>query len=85
MDQMIVDVGAGEVAIGDEVVIFGPDGPSAAEWGTWADTINYEIVTRISDRVDRVEIDGRKSQGHESRKTDGEDVESTRGEGAETQ
>ncbi|MCF2587378.1 alanine racemase [Brevibacterium sp. UCMA 11752] len=56
MDQMIVEVGAGEVAIGDEVVIFGPDGPSAAEWGTWADTINYEIVTRISERVDRVEV-----------------------------
>ncbi len=58
MDQMIVEVGAGEVAIGDEVVIFGPDGPSAAEWGTWADTINYEVVTRISERVDRVEVDG---------------------------
>ncbi|WP_240373182.1 alanine racemase [Brevibacterium zhoupengii] len=57
MDQMIVEVGAGEVAIGDEVVIFGPDGPSAAEWGEWADTINYEIVTRISERVDRVEIE----------------------------
>ncbi|MDN6122575.1 MAG: alanine racemase [Brevibacterium sp.] len=56
MDQMIVEVGAGEVAIGDEVVIFGPGGPSAAEWGAWADTINYEIVTRISDRVDRVEV-----------------------------
>ncbi|MCF2573287.1 alanine racemase [Brevibacterium sp. UCMA 11754] len=57
MDQMIVEVGAGEVAIGDEVVIFGPDGPSAAEWGTWADTINYEIVTRISERVDRMEVE----------------------------
>ncbi|WP_193084343.1 alanine racemase [Brevibacterium aurantiacum] len=57
MDQMIVEVGAGDVAIGDEVVIFGPDGPSAAEWGEWADTINYEIVTRISERVDRVEIE----------------------------
>lgn len=56
MDQMIVEVGAGEVAIGDEVVILGPDGPSAAEWGDWADTINYEIVTRISSRVDRVEV-----------------------------
>ncbi|MGO1909565.1 alanine racemase [Brevibacterium aurantiacum] len=63
MDQMIVEVGAGEVAIGDEVVIFGPDGPSAAEWGTWADTINYEIVTRISERVDRVEVQPRPVDG----------------------
>lgn len=55
MDQMIVDIGDAEAVIGDEVVIVGPDGPSAAEWGEWADTINYEIVTRISARVDRVE------------------------------
>ena len=56
MDQMIIDIGAGndEVAIGDEVVIFGPGGPSAAEWGTWANTINYEIVTQLGARVDRV-------------------------------
>ena len=56
MDQMIIDIGAGnnEVAIGDEAVIFGPGGPSAAEWGTWANTINYEIVTQLSARVDRV-------------------------------
>ena len=56
MDQMIIDIGAGntEVAIGDEVVLFGPGGPSAAEWGTWANTINYEIVTQLSARVDRV-------------------------------
>jgi alanine racemase len=55
MDQMIIDIGAGndEVAIGDEVIIFGPGGPSAAEWGTWADTINYEIVTQLSARVQR--------------------------------
>lgn len=56
MDQMIIDIGAGntEVAIGDEVVLFGPGGPSAAEWGTWANTINYEIVTQLSARVGRV-------------------------------
>ncbi len=55
MDQMIIDIGAGndEVAIGDEAVIFGPGGPSAADWGTWADTINYEIVTQLSARVQR--------------------------------
>ena len=56
MDQMIIDIGAGnnEVAIGDEAVIFGPGGPSAAEWGPWANTINYESVTQLSARVDRV-------------------------------
>ena len=73
MDQMIVEVGAGEVAIGDEVIIFGPGGPSAAEWGTWADTINYEIVTRISDRVDRVEVAG----GSESQEAEATIAEGT--------
>ena len=60
MDQMIIDIGAGnnEVAIGDEAVIFGPGGPSAAEWGAWANTINYEIVTQLSARVDRVAREG---------------------------
>ncbi len=69
MDQMIIDIGCGndDVAIGDEVVIFGPGGPSAAEWGTWADTINYEIVTQLSARVERfARGDGAESAGTES-------------------
>ncbi|GAA0035186.1 alanine racemase [Brevibacterium metallidurans] len=56
MDQFIVDVGDAEVAIGDEVVLFGPAGPSATDWADWAETINYEIVTRISARVDRIAV-----------------------------
>ncbi|WP_309132096.1 alanine racemase [Brevibacterium sp.] len=56
MDQMVIDVDDGEVELGDEVVIFGPGGPGAEEWGTWSDTINYEIVTRISARVDRMPL-----------------------------
>ncbi|WP_210602947.1 alanine racemase [Brevibacterium oceani] len=69
MDQMIIDIGTGndDVAIGDEVVIFGPGGPSAAEWGTWADTINYEIVTQLSARVQRfARADSAESAGAES-------------------
>lgn len=56
MDQFIVDVGDAEIAIGDEVVLFGPGGPSATDWADWAETINYEIVTRISARVDRIAV-----------------------------
>ncbi|WP_113902485.1 MULTISPECIES: alanine racemase [Brevibacterium] len=56
MDQMVIDVGEGAVDLGDEVVILGPGGPSADEWATWSDTINYEIVTRISARVDRTPL-----------------------------
>ena len=56
MDQFIVDVGDSAVAIGDRAIVFGnpADGvPSADDWAAAADTINYEIVTRIGARVVR--------------------------------
>lgn len=56
MDQFLVDVGDDEVRVGDEVVLFGDPAtgaPSADDWGGWADTIGYEIVTRIGPRVER--------------------------------
>ncbi len=56
MDQFVVDVGDHPVSVGDEVVLFGDPSrgaPSAAEWGDAADTIDYEIVTRIGARVPR--------------------------------
>lgn len=62
MDQMVLDIGpaetGGEVAIGDEVVVIGDGatGPSAEEWAAWCETINYEIVTCISPRVDRIAV-----------------------------
>jgi alanine racemase len=57
MDQFLVDVGDAAVSVGDEVVLWG-DGatgaPTAEEWAAWADTINYEIVTRVGPRVPRI-------------------------------
>jgi alanine racemase len=56
MDQFLVDVGDDPVAVGDEVVLFGDPStgaPSADDWGDAADTIGYEIVTRIGPRVPR--------------------------------
>jgi alanine racemase len=58
MDQIVVDCGDDPVAAGDVAVLFG-DGtdaaPSADDWATACDTINYEIVTRMgSVRVPRV-------------------------------
>ncbi|WP_404475902.1 alanine racemase [Microbacterium aerolatum] len=56
MDQFVVDVGDAHVAVGDEVVLFGDPTlgvPSATEWANAASTINYEIVTRIGNRVPR--------------------------------
>lgn len=54
MDQFVVDVGDLEVSIGDEVVIFGTGGPAVEELAAAAGTINYEIVTRIGGRAQRV-------------------------------
>ena len=57
MDQFVVDLADPdtEVRVGDEAVLFGGEsGISAAEWGAAAQTINYEIITRISARVPRI-------------------------------
>jgi alanine racemase len=59
MDQMVVDVGDSEVNAGDSVGIWGDpkDGtPSVSEWADWADTINYDLVTGIGNRVIRIDI-----------------------------
>ncbi|UNK46860.1 alanine racemase [Arthrobacter sulfonylureivorans] len=57
MDQFVVDLrtsNAGDLT-GEEVILFGPgpDVPDAHDWAIAADTINYEIVTRVSPRVPR--------------------------------
>ena len=53
MDQFVVDVGDDSVSPGDRVVIFGDCGPTADDLANAADTINYEIVTRIGSRFNR--------------------------------
>ncbi|MGD9955458.1 MAG: alanine racemase [Candidatus Nanopelagicales bacterium] len=53
MDQVVIDLGDDEAAVGDEVVLFGADGPSADDWAAVCGTIGYEIVTRIGPRVPR--------------------------------
>lgn len=54
MDQIMVDVThLPGVATGDEVEVFGPNLP-VSEVAEWADTIAWEILTRITPRVMRV-------------------------------
>jgi alanine racemase len=57
MDQFVLDLGTGSpAAAGDEVVLFGPGTqgePTAQDWADAADTISYEIVTRLGARVPR--------------------------------
>jgi len=56
MDQLLVDVGDADVAVGDEVVLIGRQGDetiTATEWAERLDTIGYEIVCGIGSRVPR--------------------------------
>jgi alanine racemase len=57
MDQFVVDVGTdGDVAEGDEAVLFGPGDrgePTAQDWAELLGTINYEIVTSPRGRITR--------------------------------
>jgi len=61
MDQSLVDVTAwrGRVAVGDEVVIIGQQGPEEVTVDELADrlgTINYEIVAHLAPRVPRIAV-----------------------------
>ncbi|MEU8705257.1 alanine racemase [Streptomyces sp. NPDC048565] len=59
MDQFVVDLGGDRLEAGAEAVLFGPGDrgePSAEDWARAADTIAYEIVTRIGTRVPRVHL-----------------------------
>jgi alanine racemase len=62
MDLTMIDVGhIPDAAVGDEVVVFGSQGQEAIrieEMARALDTINYEIVTTISERIPRVYLDG---------------------------
>jgi alanine racemase len=61
MDQFVLDLGADSPAVaGDEVVLFGVGArgePTAQDWARAAQTINYEIVTRVGARVPRVHLE----------------------------
>ncbi|MCD9625508.1 alanine racemase [Rhabdothermincola salaria] len=56
MDQLMVDCGDDDVAVGDEVVLIGRQGDecvTAEEWAERLDTIAYEVVCGIGPRVPR--------------------------------
>ena len=54
MDQVVVDLGDDAAMPGDDVVLYGGEGPTADTWASACGTIGYEIVTRIGVRVPRV-------------------------------
>ncbi|MEU6881356.1 alanine racemase [Streptomyces sp. NPDC046712] len=61
MDQFVVDLAGDRIEPGTEAVLFGPGDrgePTAQDWAEAADTIAYEIVTRIGARIPRVYVNG---------------------------
>jgi alanine racemase len=62
MDQFVVEVsGIEDVRLNDEVVLIGRQGDdvlSAEEVAAWGETINYEVVTQLLQRVPRVYLRG---------------------------
>jgi len=59
MDEIMVDVGCDGIKIGDEVVLLGEQGAEAIsgwELANKSNTIVYEILTSISNRVPRIYI-----------------------------
>lgn len=53
MDMIMIDITGIDCSEGDEVVIFG-ESPTAEEFASTANTISYELITGISQRVMRV-------------------------------
>lgn len=64
MDQIIVDLGANEAGVrqGDEAVIFGEGGISAAQFAEKMGTIHYEVICRPTGRTRRVYVGERATQ-----------------------
>jgi alanine racemase len=59
MDQLVLDIGDAQAAAGDEVVLFGRSDegePTVHDWAQAADTIGYEIVSRLGSRVPRTYV-----------------------------
>jgi alanine racemase len=56
MDQIVVDVGSDEVAVGDEVVLLGAQGDeriTVSEWAEHLGVIPYEVLCGIGPRLPR--------------------------------
>ena len=55
MDMTMLDVTGLDCSEGDRVIVFG-ENPTIENLAEWAQTIPYEILTSISERVSRIFI-----------------------------
>ncbi len=54
MDQLMIDMGDDIIEKGELVTLFGDNSPSAADLAKLCNTIPYEILTSVGNRVERV-------------------------------
>ncbi|GLY26780.1 alanine racemase [Kineosporia sp. NBRC 101731] len=62
MDMAVIDLGEEGARMGDVVTVFGPGAagePTVAEWASWADTIEHEMMTGLGPRLARGRSGGR--------------------------
>lgn len=58
MDMLMVDItDLPDVKVGDEVVLWGEGGPSIDEVARASQTIGYELMTAVTQRVPRIELE----------------------------
>lgn len=57
MDQFMLDVTGLNVQPGDWVELWGPSGLTVTDVAAWGDTIEYEVLTGLGARVDRLQGD----------------------------
>lgn len=65
MDQFMVDIGSGEAYVGDEVVLIGKQGKEEiflAEMAQLANTIPYELLCTLNERLPRIYVNDSKRE-----------------------
>ena len=53
MDMLMIDISSVDCNEGDEVIIFDEEKQTAEDFSKYSDTISYEILTSISQRIRR--------------------------------
>lgn len=53
MDQFVVDAGEALPGTGDEVILFGPDAPTAPEWAAWTGRSALTLTAGLGPRIRR--------------------------------
>lgn len=54
MDQLMVDATGLEIQVGDWATLWGGDGPTVSEVAGWAEMSEYEVLSRLGNRVMKV-------------------------------